>query len=134
MSLDSADLPPGTDPEASDADRRIAERFRILQRCLVRPADSPGSVGWKGIVYDLSARGIGLALPYPLAVGTSLVIDPAGQTAAQPVHARVVRVHPVSYLWFCGCELAADLPDDELHAWLLGPVQQPAARPEPALR
>ncbi len=101
----------------ADAERRSALRFRTLRRCTVRPADSPSRSGWKAIAYDLSAAGIGLALPYPLAVSTALVVEPRG-FASRPLEARVLRVSPVSHLWFCGCELATRIGEAELRLWL----------------
>jgi hypothetical protein len=117
--------PTGLLSKTNPADRRTAERIRILQRCLVRPAGGTGNVNWKAIAYDLSVRGIGLALPYPITVGTELIVEPAGRPGARALRARVVRFHPVSYLWFCGCELASTLQDAELQAWLSGPARMP---------
>lgn len=137
MSVYPNGRPTTTDPAASDLDRRTAERFRILQRCLVRPAASPGSASWKGIAYDLSYRGIGLALPYPITIGTELVVDPVGLPHARPMHVRVVRFHPVSYLWFCGCELDRSLLTEEIKTWLRAPAtpqQLPDTLPDLALR
>jgi hypothetical protein len=137
MSAYPAHRPSDANPDTAEMDRRSAQRVRILQRCLVRPADARGSVSWKGIAYDLSARGIGLALPYPLSIGTPLLIEPVGLSAARPLAARVIRFHPVSYLWFCGCELDESLHGDALQAWLQVPAQlpqSPPAVPDPAPR
>jgi hypothetical protein len=99
-------------------ERRSAPRHRVLQRCFVRPVSGEGGESWKGIVYDVSATGVGVALPYPLAIGTLLTIESSGLPAAQVLQARVVRISPVSYLWFCGCALEVHMRDAELQAWL----------------
>jgi hypothetical protein len=118
---------PASEPGANGAappaeDRRSAPRHRIQRRCLVRPASGPGSVSWKGIAYDVSAAGIGIALPYPLATGTVLVIEPQGPPPVRAVQVRVVRLAPVAFLWFCGCELTVPLCDAELKAWVGEPA------------
>jgi hypothetical protein len=101
-------------------ERRAAQRHPILQRCIVRPANSPGIDGWKCIAYDVSTIGIGVAIPYPLTVGTILAIEPADLPGAGTVEARIVRVAPLAHLWLCGCELTAPLNDTRLKDWLAG--------------
>ncbi len=131
MDARAAAEPVDASPGAPAEERRSAPRFQIVQRCLVRPAGGPGDASWKGIAYDLSAVGIGIALPYPLAPGTTIVIEPWELPAARPLEARVVRFVPVAHLWFCGCELTARLRDDELRAWLGKPAwlpEQPGVR------
>jgi hypothetical protein len=103
--------------DLSDLERRGAQRYRIILRCHVRPDGAAGSASWKAIAYDLSVSGIGVALPYPLAVYSELIIAPFGIPGASEVRARVMRVSPVSYLWFCGCELAKPLSDEVLQRW-----------------
>src|ERR1700722_18191301 len=126
--MDAADLYPLRDAIVDAVlERRDAPRDRIIQRCLVWPKVGSGSVSWKGIAYDLSAAGIGVALPYPLAVGTVLVIEPVGLAGTTKLEAEVVRLTPVSYLWFCGCALSRRLSDAELQIWLAGAGGHPLA-------
>jgi hypothetical protein len=105
---------------AQAIERRAAERYPILQRCVVRPANGPGGDGWKCIAYDVSTVGIGVAVPCQLTVGTVLAIEPADLPGAQTVEARIVRVAPLAHLWLCGCEFTAPLADTRLRDWLAG--------------
>jgi hypothetical protein len=121
----------GTTTEGRTTERRAEPRHRILQRCLVRPTVGSGTVSWKGIAFDIATTGIGVALPYPLAIGTTLVIEPQGLPDARTLEARVARFAPVSHLWFCGCELASRLSDEELQAWLGDAARQRVIPAEP---
>jgi hypothetical protein len=105
---------------ALTVNRRSTPRNRILQRCLVRPVEPAGTT-WLSIAYDISAGGIALTLPCPLAVGAVLEIHPWGLPGARPLQARVVRINPVEFLWFAGCELSGPLGGDELRTWLTAP-------------
>jgi hypothetical protein len=75
---------------------------------------------WHGIAYNISTNGIGVALPTPMAPGSVLVIEPWGLREASRLKARVVRVCPVSFRWFCGCVLEQPLADGHLEAWIAG--------------
>jgi PilZ domain len=99
-------------------ERRTAPRYTLAQRCLVRPEGATGPGDWNGMVYNLSASGVGLALPFRAAAGMLLLIEPWGLPGARPLLARVVRSATVEFAWFHGCELAEPLGDDELRAWL----------------
>jgi hypothetical protein len=110
-----------------EADRRAAQRHPILQRCFVRPAAGKGGDGWKAIAYDLSTGGIGVAVPYPLAVGTILIVEPSGLSGAKTIEARVVRTAPLAHLWLLGCEVAVPLTDVQLREWLAGWEAETAA-------
>jgi hypothetical protein len=69
------------------------------------------------MAYNISRGGIGMALPYPVQVGTVLVVEPWGQTRARAVRARVVRCVPMDFVWFHGCALMDPLSEEELQAW-----------------
>ena len=105
---------------AVEAERRRATRHRIVQRCFVRLAGVSGTSGWRGIAYNISATGIGIALPLPLWRGVSLVIEPHAMPGARPLRAEVAHVHPLEWAWLCGCQLADPLSERELRAWLVG--------------
>ena len=96
-------------------ERRSAERYRCCAECTVRPENASGVGHWKGIVYNISTCGIGIALPCPVSEGTILIIEPWRWGQGRCLHARVVRSAPVSFLFFHGCELVDRLSDRELH-------------------
>jgi len=101
-------------------ERRLTERYSIKQRCLVRPAGSGGARpdDWKGIVYNISHHGIGLTVSLPLQPGAELVIEPWDLPGAAPVQVRIVRMAPVEFTWFLGCELLQPLDEPQLRLWL----------------
>src|SRR5438105_3353473 len=103
---------------ASSAERRAAERFPILQRCLVRPDGATGAGDWEAIAFNISVTGIGLALPCQLRRGTVLLIQPWRLDRAPALRARVVHSSLVEFLWFHGCELDVRLRDELFHLWL----------------
>jgi hypothetical protein len=100
------------------AERRAAARYACIQKCMARPEGATGVGDWHAIVYNLSATGVGLTLPYPVQAGTVLVVEPWGRDKARGLRARVVRSSPVAFLWFHGCGLIDPLSDTELQAWL----------------
>jgi PilZ domain len=106
-------------------ERRAAPRHSILQRCLVWPgirgADPRLPGGWPCIAFDISSTGIALTLPIPLHRGKVLEVEAWGLPKAQLLQVRVLRTVPVAFLWFCGCELAQPLDEEELRAWMMGP-------------
>jgi hypothetical protein len=108
-------------PAQRGAERRAAVRYPLVQECLVRPrgASLPGAGDWHGIAYNLSATGVGIALPYRLRLGAELTVEAWGRDAPL-LRARVVRVRPAGSLWFHGCALAAALAAADLRAWLPG--------------
>ena len=74
---------------------------------------------WPGMVYNISATGIGLVLPFPALPGLVLVIEPRGRrSAGLRVRARVVRSGLQQYVWFHGCEFLTPLDPQQLGAWL----------------
>jgi hypothetical protein len=73
---------------------------------------------WHAIAYDISVDGIGIGLPYAVEPGTVLYIHPWSHANARPVCARVVRVTPVNFLWFHGCEFLETLSPEEMERWL----------------
>jgi PilZ domain len=102
------------------AERRRAPRHLIIQRCYVRLAGVAGPGGWRGIAYNISTTGIGVALPEPLWPGVSVVVEPCGLAGGRPLRARVAHVRPLDWAWLCGCALAEPLSDRDLRAWLAG--------------
>ncbi len=93
-------------------------RHRVLQRCIARPEGVRGGEGWRGIVYDVSTGGVGIALPLPLRPGAVLEIEPWNLPGAKPLRARVVHAHRLEYIWLCGCQLQTRLRGEELQTWL----------------
>jgi c-di-GMP-binding flagellar brake protein YcgR len=99
-------------------ERRSAPRHSLIQRCFAKPASSPEAEGWRCIVYNISAGGVGITLPLPLKNGAVIHIEPWNLPRAKPVQARVVRSSPLEYVWLCGCEFLTRLTDEELRAWV----------------
>ena len=61
---------------------------------------------------------MGIAILYPLALGTSVVIEKFGRNPARTLCARVVRSVPMEFVWLHGCELVEPLDEAELRDWL----------------
>ncbi len=101
-------------------ERRTAKRFSVVQRCLVRPAKSVEARvdDWRGIAFNVSATGIGLALDIPLRLGTKIIIEAWNRKNARSITARVVRASPVEFMWFLGCEIETPLTGYELEQWI----------------
>ncbi|HXG13134.1 MAG TPA: PilZ domain-containing protein [Gemmataceae bacterium] len=113
---------PEEEPALAPAvERRASPRYRILQRCFVRPEGATGAEAWRCIVFNISTIGIGVTVPCPLQPGTILEIMPHRLPGTRPLQARVVRSDSVEYLWFCGCELLHPLSEEELRTWLAYP-------------
>jgi hypothetical protein len=112
--------PGGAGAEAPLVEYRTAPRHRILRRCFARPSGVKDTEGWRAIAYDVSAVGVGVALPLPLQPGTTLEVQAADSRATRPLRARVVYATPLEFVWLCGCELIDRLGDDEMQGWLAG--------------
>jgi hypothetical protein len=98
-------------------ERRGAARYRCLSECFVRLEGAEEPLVWPGMVYNISAGGLGLALPFPALAGVVLVIEPRRRLPMR-LRARVVRCGLEKYVWFHGCEFVAPLDDDALRTWL----------------
>jgi hypothetical protein len=110
------------DEIAAAMECRSSPRYRILQRCVVRPVSAPGPEGWHCIAYNVSTEGLGLTLPLRLPPGTLLEVRPYGLPPAPVVLARVVHSALVEFAWFTGCRLNEPLSDQQLQAWCSGPL------------
>ena len=62
--------------EQNTPERRSARRYRCCAECSVRPENAAGVGQWKGIVYNISTTGVGMALSCPVSAGTVLLIEP----------------------------------------------------------
>jgi hypothetical protein len=100
---------------------RATARHPILQRCFVHPPSAPPGRAWQCIAYDVSARGVGVALPVRMAKGTLLTIHAFELPRACPLQVRVVQAKQVEFVWFTGCELLTKLTPAELRTWRSGP-------------
>lgn len=98
---------------------RSAPRYRILQRCFVRPTNVAAAEAWRGIVFSLSATGAGVTVPLAVERGAEVDIEAWKLPGAPPLKARVVHVSRLEFVWLAGCELTRRLADDELAAWLV---------------
>jgi hypothetical protein len=110
------------DEIAAAIECRSSERYRILQRCVVRPASAPGPEGWHCIAYNVSSEGIGLTLPLRLPAGTVLEVRPWGLPGAPVLLAQVVHSSLVEFVWFTGCRLTEPLSDREIQCWCSEPL------------
>ncbi len=105
----------------SGIEMRSALRSKILQRCFVRPLDTPDAPPWRCIAYSISANGVGVALPFKLQPGTVLTIRAWDLPQACSLEARVVHAREVDFVWLTGCELGERLSDAELQVWVNAP-------------
>jgi hypothetical protein len=105
-------------PVVQGVESRAAARYRVLQRCFVRPPGVEAPGGWRGIVFSVSATGIGVSLASPILPGTEVTIEPWRLPGAPILRARVVRVHRIDVAWLTGCQLVSRLGDADLAAWL----------------
>lgn len=103
-------------------DRREDPRYRLLQRCFVRPDGSQKVESWRCIAYNISVGGIGITMPYALEPGTLLEIEPWGLPEARTLKARIVHAKRADFLWMTGCRFDDRLNEDELQEWLKGPT------------
>jgi PilZ domain len=106
-------------------ERRIAQRYPILQRCFVWPGSRgmgpEAPPGWRCIAYNISETGIALALPLPIQPGRVLEIEPWNLPSGQALRVQVVRTKTVQFLWFCGCEWVEPPNNEVFRAWLVKP-------------
>ena len=101
---------------------RTATRYRILQRCFVHPAKASARDAWQCTAYNVSATGIGVALPVKLQEGTVLSVQAWGLPGACPLQVRIVHTKRVEFVWFTGCEFLNRLSDADLTVWCSGLV------------
>jgi hypothetical protein len=114
---------PHHDPNAwaaavQSVESRSVPRYRVLQRSHVRPPGVTAEDAWRGIVFSISAGGIGVTLPLPVERNVELDIEPWNLPGARPVRARIVHTTRLENIWLVGCELSCRLSKDELDAWL----------------
>jgi len=109
---------PAAGPAAPGVEFRASPRYRVLQRCFVRPPGVEAPDGWRAIAFSLSATGIGVTLPLALERGTELEIEAWNLPDAPVLRARVVHSARLEAVWLTGCELVRRLTDDELATWL----------------
>jgi hypothetical protein len=110
------------DAETISIEMRTATRCRILQRCFVHPANASAPQPWQCIAYNISATGIGVAMPIRLQEGTALSIQAFNLPRACPLQVRIVHTKQVDLHWFTGCEMIKCLSDAELRIWQSGPL------------
>jgi hypothetical protein len=89
-----------------------------MRQLLVRPEGADGVGDWPGITSNISKTGILLAIPFSVAVGKVLVLQPWRSNNSRTVRVRVVRSWMESFIWFHGCEFIQPLTHAQLKAWL----------------
>lgn len=116
-----------TDPpckSASDARLPAERRARVRFRC-ERPKEGRVFIAntfrsMSARILDISASGIGLALPEAVPLGTRLNVELEGPSATPfEMLAEVVNVMPMAEGgWRCGCDLVWKISDEELQLLL----------------
>jgi hypothetical protein len=94
---------------APPAERRLSRRYRLPLGGLCRFALKPEFRCRRATLYDVSARGAGLILPYPLELGALLLLQlrPGRPGQTHVLSARVAHVTPLPCgSWLIGCGLA----------------------------
>ena len=116
----SADLQPSVMGSVrKTGERRRAERYRCLTECLARIEGAPLGADWPGMAYNISTGGIAVALPFPVPVGTVLLLERRSQRCRAPaVRAWVLRCQLERCVWFHGCAFVERLLDEDLRDWL----------------
>jgi hypothetical protein len=118
MTAHAAPTPARTETQRP-GERRAAPRYRCLSECLVRLEGAPEPLDWPGMLYNISATGVGLALPFPAPVGAVLTVEPRRRRpAGMRLRARIVRGGLEKFVWFHGCAFVAPLSEGELRRWL----------------
>src|SRR5579859_4835181 len=87
----SRDVPGRPATTTGCVEMRTAPRRPILQRCFVYPAQASAPQPWQCIAYNISASGVGLALPVRLPEGTLLNIQAWELPRACTLKVRVVH-------------------------------------------
>jgi hypothetical protein len=71
------------------------------------------------MAYNISTGGIALALPFPLPVGTALILERRMHCQGEPaIRARVLRCGMDGCVWLHGCAFVDRLSDAEVRNWL----------------
>jgi hypothetical protein len=109
----------GAGPFLQAIEYRSAPRYRVLQRCHIRPPGVAPGDGWRAIVFSISATGMAVTLPISLERGTEVDIEPWNLPGTTPVRAKIVHTSRLESVWLLGCELFQRLSDEELAAWLM---------------
>ena len=107
---------------STQLEMRAAARYGILQPCLVHHPTASAPEGWQCIAYNISATGIGVALPIALPEGTVLTVRAWELPGAGPLCVQVVHTRQVHDFWFTGCEFPRLLTEAELFVWRTGPI------------
>jgi diguanylate cyclase (GGDEF)-like protein len=113
-------------------ERRVAPRFACHRMALVHRLEAGASPEDYGLVYDLSAEGVGLHTERKLPEGAVVTIEALTVKRARPLLARVVRSAPRGGGWSHGCVLAARLDAGDLRLWLSGSAVGEPGPGEPA--
>jgi hypothetical protein len=115
----------GAGPSTKSAESRGYPRYRVLQRCIVRPPGVGPGDGWQSIVFSLSTTGVGITFPLPIERGADVEIEACDLPETSPLKARVVHVARFDSIWLAGCELTRQLTGDDLTAWLTSATDGP---------
>ena len=101
------------------AERRAHDRYRCTQWRLVRMIARPTFQACRGIVRDISPRGVGLLCQQPFEPGTVLAFQFQSKYAGVSgiLTGKVRHVTPLERgMWLVGCSFSRNLSDDEISA------------------
>jgi hypothetical protein len=84
-----------------------------MAECLLRLEGAAEPLDWPGMIYNVSATGVGLALAFPAGIGTVLVIEPRRRAGGLRLRATVVRCDLQEYVWFHGCQFIEPIREAE---------------------
>lgn len=103
--------------EPATEDRRCAIRHACGLGISCQPIALVRSAPWPGVIQDVSATGLAVALDYPLPPGTFLALQLPLSDGMKAVRARIVSARPqLDGGWVLGCTLTHPLQPEELRS------------------
>ena len=117
MEPSGEEMSAGSCDESPAEDRRNAVRHPCGLGISCQPIALMRMAPWPGVIQDVSATGIALALDHPLPVGAFLALHLPFSSGAKLVRARVVSARPLpDGGWVLGCTLDRKLHHRELRS------------------
>jgi hypothetical protein len=103
----------------SEPDSRAWVRFRCDVDTVCRAVTPSQDETWPARVMEVSPAGMSLVAPHRFDRGTLLNVELPGIIGSPPRHVlvRVVTNRPAGANWVLGCELAAQISDQELQSF-----------------
>jgi c-di-GMP-binding flagellar brake protein YcgR len=110
----------GEQAQASHADKRVWVRYECMLQADCRRISDPDAAPQRVHVLNISASGIGLALPAPVESGALLTLDLLDKDGRQVCTILACAVHTAQHAGDCavGCNFIRELSEDELQSLL----------------